>query len=159
MSELRDLYQQVILDHHRTPRNFRRLPHPTRAAEGENPLCGDRVSVEVEVAGGVIRDVAFQGSGCAISRASASMMTLRVKGRSTDQAAHLADAIHRLLTGGPESPAAATDLGDLQLLQGVRHFPQRVKCASLAWRALEEALRLQAARLREGQATTEESGT
>lgn len=158
--DLRELYQEVILDHSRRPRNRGQLGDESVHVHGDNPSCGDELDLWVRFSpDGGIEDIKFSGHGCAISQASASMMTLRVKGRSADQAGQLADEIHRLLTGGPEAGPGSPDLGDLQLLQGVRHFPQRVKCASLAWRALEEALRLQAARLREGQATTEEPGT
>jgi nitrogen fixation NifU-like protein len=156
--DLRELYQEVILDHSRRPRNRGQLGEEAVHVHGDNPSCGDELDLWIQFSpDGGIEDIKFNGQGCAISQASASMMTLRVKGRSGVEATRLAGEIHRLLTGGPEPGPPSPDLGDLQLLQGVRHFPQRVKCASLAWRALEEALRLQAARLREGQATTEDS--
>ena len=137
-SELGDLYQQVILDHNRKPRNFRKLPSPTQVAEGYNPLCGDRVAVEVELEAGVIRDVAFQGSGCAISKASASLMTDSLKGRSVADARALFERFHRMVTTPPDAPVE--DLGKLSVLAGVREFPVRVKCASLAWHTLKAAL-------------------
>jgi nitrogen fixation NifU-like protein len=140
MSELGELYQQVILDHHRKPRNFRKLPHPTLAAEGFNPLCGDRVAVEVEIADGVIRDIGFQGSGCAISRASASLMTASLAGKPVALAEAAFDHFRRMVTGEapPEPPDPA--LGKLAVFAGVREYPSRVKCATLAWHTLHAAL-------------------
>ncbi len=140
MSELRDLYQQVILDHHRAPRNFRPLPAASRTAEGRNPLCGDEVTLYVELAGGEIRDIGFQGSGCAISRAAASMMTASVKGRTTEEAERLFDRFHRMLTGDGAGDTAAADLGKLAVFAGVREFPARIKCATLPWHTLRAAL-------------------
>lgn len=140
MSELQELYQQVILDHNRTPRNFRKLPSPTRVAEGYNPLCGDRVSVEVELEGDLIRDVAFQGSGCAISRASASMMTVSLKGKSLDEAAQAFAQFHGMLMDEPPSAESPAGLGKLAAFAGVREFPIRVKCATLPWHVLRAAL-------------------
>jgi nitrogen fixation NifU-like protein len=140
MSELGELYQQVILDHNRTPRNFRTLACPTRAAEGYNPLCGDRISVEVDLEADRIRDVAFQGSGCAISTASASMMTVALKGKTLDEAARAFAQFHGMLTdeaAAGEPPAA---LGKLAAFAGVREFPIRIKCATLPWHALRAAL-------------------
>ena len=139
MAGLRELYQEVILDHNRKPRNFRRLGAPTAAAEGYNPLCGDRISVELEVEGDTLRDIAFQGSGCAISKASASMMTESLKGKTRTQAEALFRAFHRLLTedGASADPDA---LGKLVVFSGVREFPVRVKCATLAWHTLRAAL-------------------
>ncbi len=140
MSELRDLYQQVIIDHHRKPRNFRTLARPTGKAEGVNPLCGDRVSVEVETDDGVIRDIAFQGSGCAISRASASLMTASLKGAKVSDAEETFERFHRMLTGS-EPPAELTEaLGKLAVFAGVREFPSRVKCATLPWHTARVAL-------------------
>jgi nitrogen fixation protein NifU and related proteins len=140
MSELRELYQQVIIDHHRKPRNFRRLDRPTAAAEGFNPLCGDRVAVEVQLDGGVIRDIGFQGSGCAISRASASMMTASLLGKPVDQAEQTFEQFRRMVTetATPQEPDEA--LGKLAVFAGVREFPSRVKCATLAWHTLHAAL-------------------
>ncbi len=138
MSTMAELYQSVIVEHDRSPRNFRRLEQPTHRAEGRNPLCGDVVSVELDVdADGHIRDIAFQGSGCALSRASASMMTTALKGRTTAEADDLFRRFHALLTGsGAESP----ELGRLVAFRGVAAFPMRVKCATMAWHALKEAI-------------------
>jgi nitrogen fixation NifU-like protein len=138
MSDLRDLYQEVILDHNRRPRNFGPLPGATRRAEGHNPLCGDRVTVFLDLAEGRIRDVAFQGSGCAISTASASLMTDALKGLTVEEARGLFHGFHELVTrgGGEGSP----DLGKLAVFTGVREYPMRVKCATLAWHALIAAL-------------------
>jgi nitrogen fixation protein NifU and related proteins len=138
MSDLSDLYQEVILDHNRRPRNFHRLDGASHHAEGYNPLCGDRVTVFVQVADNRIADVAFQGSGCAISKASASLMTDRVKGCTVGEARELFDRFHRMVT--TPSDRAVEDLGKLSALAGVREFPVRVKCASLAWHTLKAAL-------------------
>ena len=139
-NDLDDLYQEVILDHGKNPRNFRVMEDANRAAEGLNPLCGDHFTLQVKVDdGGVIRDVAFQGQGCAISRASASLMTQAVKGKPVDEATALFDKVHQLVTEGPEKVDAAA-LGKLAVLSGVSQFPTRVKCASLAWHTLKSAL-------------------
>ena len=137
--DLGDLYQEVILDHNRQPRNFGALPGANRRAEGFNPLCGDRVTVEVEMQDGVVQDIRFQGSGCAISKASASMMTESMKGRTRAQAEALFQEFHRLLTGDAAAPDPAA-LGKLVVFSGVRGFPIRVKCATLAWHTLRSAL-------------------
>lgn len=138
--DLDDLYQQVILDHGKNPRNFRALDDANRAAEGLNPLCGDHFNLFVKVdEGGVIRDVAFQGQGCAISRASASLMTQAVKGKPVGEALALFDKVHLLVTEGPDKVDPA-ELGKLAVLSGVCQFPTRVKCASLAWHTLKSAL-------------------
>jgi len=137
--DLGDLYQEVILDHNRQPRNFGALPGANRRAEGFNPLCGDRVTVEVEMQDGVVQDIRFQGSGCAISKASASMMTESMKGRTRAQAEALFQEFHRLLTGDAAAPDPAA-LGKLVVFSGVREFPVRVKCATLAWHTLRSAL-------------------
>ena len=138
MSDLSDLYQEVILDHNRRPRNFHRLDGASHHAEGYNPLCGDRVTVFVQVEENRIADVAFQGSGCAISKASASLMTDRVKGCTVGEARELFDRFQRMVT--TPSDRAVEDLGKLSVLAGVREFPVRVKCASLAWHTLKAAL-------------------
>jgi nitrogen fixation NifU-like protein len=138
MSDLSDLYQEVILDHNRRPRNFRAIASPTHHAEGYNPLCGDRLDLFLDVEQGVIKDVAFQGAGCAISKASASLMTDAVKGRTVDEARDLFARFHRVVTTPPDRPVE--DLGKLSVLSGVREFPVRVKCASLAWHTLRAAL-------------------
>jgi len=136
-SELDELYQEVILDHNRRPRNFRAIG-AGRRSEGYNPLCGDRITVYLDVEGGIIRDVSFQGSGCAISKASASLMTENVKGKTLEEAQALFERFQQMITGPADSPAA--DLGKLTVLAGVRQFPVRVKCASLAWHTLRAAV-------------------
>ena len=138
MSDLSDLYQEVILDHNRKPRNFRRIERPTHEAIGHNPLCGDRVAVFVSVDGDRIADVAFEGSGCAISKASASLMTDRIKGITVVEARQLFERFHRMVTTPPDRKVE--DLGKLSAFAGVREFPVRVKCASLAWHTLKAAL-------------------
>ena len=135
-SELRDLYQQVILGHNRKPRNFRALANPSQAAEGYNPLCGDRLTVEIALEGEVIRDIGFQGSGCAISKASASMMTADLKGKTVTEAEEAFERFRAMLTeNGPDA-----ELGKLGLFAGVREFPSRIKCATLAWHTVHAAL-------------------
>jgi len=140
MTELRDLYQELILEHARKPRNFRELATPTcRHADGHNPLCGDRFRVFVDLVGQGIRDASFTGEGCAISKASASLMTETLRGRTREEAEALYHRFHELVTG--RKPLAADeDLGKLQVFAGVSEFPARVKCASLAWHALAAAL-------------------
>jgi nitrogen fixation protein NifU and related proteins len=138
MSDLTDLYQEVILDHNRRPRNFRTIESPSHHAEGYNPLCGDRLNLYVQVSGETITDVAFEGSGCAISKASASLMTDALKGKSVAEAHSLFERFHRVVTTPPDQPVE--DLGKLSVLAGVREFPVRVKCASLAWHTLKAAL-------------------
>jgi nitrogen fixation NifU-like protein len=137
MSELTDLYQEVILDHNRRPHNFRAIEGATKQ-EGYNPLCGDRLTLYVAMDGGVIKDVAFQGSGCAISKASASLMTDALKGKTADEARALFDQFHAMITSDHTVPAA--DLGKLSVLAGVREFPTRIKCASLAWHTMKAAV-------------------
>jgi nitrogen fixation NifU-like protein len=141
MSDLEELYQELILDHYRTPRNFGALPDANRVAHGDNPLCGDKVAVTLRLEDGKIADLRFKGSGCAISTASASLMTEAVKGRTPGEAQALFERFHRLVTGtanGSAGPAA--DLGKLEVFAGVSEFPVRVKCASLAWHTLKAAL-------------------
>ena len=138
MADLRDLYQEVILEHSKAPRNYRDLPSANHKAEGYNPLCGDHFLLYVDVEGDTIRDVAFQGSGCAISKASASMMTQSVKGKSKQEAEKLFSEFHKLVTGQANGNHA--DLGKLEAFSGVSEFPVRVKCASLAWHTLHAAL-------------------
>ncbi|MBI5067187.1 MAG: SUF system NifU family Fe-S cluster assembly protein [Deltaproteobacteria bacterium] len=139
MSELDDLYQEVILDHGRRPRNFHALPGADRVAEGLNPLCGDHYKVFLRLEGDRIAEVAFEGSGCAISKASASLMTGAVKGKTVGEAERIFTAVHALITEGPDR-ADPAELGKLAVLSGVSAFPTRVKCASLAWHALKNAL-------------------
>ena len=138
MSELSELYQQVILDHNKKPRNFRKLETANHSAEGYNPLCGDRLTLYVTLDGEVIKDVAFQGSGCAISKASASLMTEALKGKTVDQARELFDKFQAMITSDHAGPTA--DLGKLSVLAGVREFPARIKCASLAWHTMKAAV-------------------
>jgi nitrogen fixation NifU-like protein len=138
MSELTDLYQEVILDHNRRPRNFRTTDEATRRQEGFNPLCGDRLTLYVKLEGDRISDVAFQGTGCAISKASASLMTEALKGKTIQEARALFDRFHEMVTSSPD--LAPPDLGKLSVLAGVREFPTRVKCASLAWHTLKAAV-------------------
>jgi nitrogen fixation NifU-like protein len=138
--DLDELYQSVILDHNKSPRNFHELPPPARHADGHNPLCGDRLTVWVDLDGETVRDVAFLGNGCAISKASASLMTAAVKGKSRADAIALADEFQKLVTGKLDGEAERKALGKLQALGGVAEFPIRVKCASLAWHTLKAAL-------------------
>jgi nitrogen fixation NifU-like protein len=138
MPELRDLYQEVILEHSKAPRNFRQLSDGQRA-EGFNPLCGDHFTVFLKLDNGVVSDVSFQGSGCAISKASASMMTQAVKGKSKGEAEQLFEGFHKLVTEG-DTNAGRADLGKLAVFSGVSEFPVRVKCATLAWHTLKAAL-------------------
>jgi nitrogen fixation NifU-like protein len=140
MADLRELYQQIILDHNRSPRNFKKVADANHSAEGTNPLCGDRITVYVKVEGDVISDVGFQGSGCAISQAAASLMTAAVKGKSTDEAERLFAAFHDMVTGPPDGSADTASLGKLAALAGVKQFPARVKCANLPWHTLHAAL-------------------
>ncbi len=138
MTSLTDLYQSVIVAHDRRPRNFRVLDAPTARAEGHNPLCGDDISVELQLdAENRIVDIAFQGNGCAISRASASLMTDALRGRTRAEAAELFEQFHALVTGGE---ARAAELGKLEVFKGVAEYPMRVKCATLAWHAMHTAL-------------------
>jgi nitrogen fixation protein NifU and related proteins len=137
MSDLSDLYQEVILDHNRRPRNFRVLAGASHRAEGYNPLCGDRLTLYLKLSGETIEDVSFEGAGCAISKASASLMTDAVKGRTTTEARALFDRFQRMVTTPPDQPVE--DMGKLSSLAGVREFPIRVKCASLAWHTLKAA--------------------
>ena len=146
-ADLNDLYQEVILDHNKRPRNFRVLERPSHHAEGFNPLCGDRLDLFINVEDDHIAEVGFQGSGCAISKASASLMTDAIKGRSVAEARDLFARFHRMVT--TPTDRAVEDLGKLSVLAGVREFPVRVKCASLAWHTLKAALD------REEQVTTE----
>jgi nitrogen fixation NifU-like protein len=140
MSDLRELYQQVILDHNRKPRNFRKLTSPTGRAEGYNPLCGDRVTVEVALADEVIRDIGFAGSGCAISKASASMMTAALKGKTLFEAEETFGRFRAMLTENEPNAEVAAQLDKLTVFAGVREFPSRIKCATLPWHTVHAAL-------------------
>jgi nitrogen fixation NifU-like protein len=145
VSDLRELYQEVILDHNRRPHNFHVLPDANRQAEGFNPLCGDRLTVFLRLEDDVVRDISFLGSGCAISKASASLMTDAVKGRTVEEVRRLFDAFHRMVATDTAVESAGSSLGKLEVLAGVREFPVRVKCASLAWHTLKAALAAEAA--------------
>ncbi len=146
MSELSELYQQVILDHNKKPRNFRKLETANHSAEGYNPLCGDQLTVYLNLEDDAVKDISFEGSGCAISKAAASMMTQAVKGKSKQQAEQLFSEFHGMVTGEEERPEdkddenAAHGLGNLRVFAGVREFPVRVKCATLAWHTMHAAL-------------------
>ena len=138
--DLRELYQEVILDHGKRPRNFRQLPDANRHAEGYNPLCGDRETVYLKVEGDVVSDASFQGAGCAISTASASMMTERLKGKSRAEIEALFAKFHDLITGEKSAAPGGPDLGKLEVFSGVREFPVRIKCATLPWHTMKAAL-------------------
>jgi nitrogen fixation NifU-like protein len=138
MSDLTDLYQEVILDHNRRPRNFHALDNASHTADGHNPLCGDRLRLYLKVENDVVTDVAFEGAGCAISKASASMMTDAIKGKTVREVDALFERFHRMVTTPPDRPVE--DMGKLSSLAGVREFPVRVKCASLAWHTLKAAM-------------------
>ena len=140
MYDLRELYQEVVMDHSRRPRNFRRPEGANRTAEGFNPLCGDQVSLYLVVEGDVIKDVGFQGVGCAISKASSSMMTESVNGKSREEAERVFDAFRRMVTGQPAEDSDAELLQDLEVLGGVYQYPVRIKCATLSWHTLHSAL-------------------
>ncbi|MGH7961877.1 MAG: Fe-S cluster assembly sulfur transfer protein SufU [Candidatus Binatia bacterium] len=141
MSDLGELYQEVILDHNKRPRNFRKLEEANRTAQGHNPLCGDQLTVYARLEDGAIKDISFQGSGCAISKASASIMTDSVKGKTKAEADALFEKVHTMLTGGHKTEEDLAGLGKLAVLSGVWEFPARVKCASLAWHTLQAALK------------------
>jgi nitrogen fixation NifU-like protein len=141
MSELDELYQEVILDHNKSPRNYREMADANRKAEGYNPLCGDHVTVFLRLENGVIEDISFQGSGCAISTASASMMTAELKGKNEAAALTLFENVHHMLTGEVNDGPVADRVGKLKILSGVCKFPARVKCASLAWHTVNAALK------------------
>jgi nitrogen fixation protein NifU and related proteins len=140
MSELSELYQQVILDHNKKPRNFRRLEAANRSAEGYNPLCGDQLTVYMQLEDEVVSDISFEGSGCAISKAAASMMTQAVKGKTKQDAETLFNEFHQMVTGELDEAATENHLGRLTIFAGVRDFPARVKCASLSWHTMHAAL-------------------
>ena len=140
MSELSELYQQVILDHNKKPRNFRKLENANHTAEGFNPLCGDHLTVYVNVAGDSVQEIAFEGSGCAISKAAASMMTQAVKGKTKEQAEALFKEFHSMVIGELDAETEENSLGNLKIFAGVREFPVRVKCATLPWHTMHAAL-------------------
>ena len=140
MSDLSELYQEVILDHNRRPRNFRAMDDATRSAKGHNPLCGDRLMLYLKLDGDRIADISFEGSGCAISKASASLLTDAIKGQTISDATALFDRFHAMVTAPMDVPVDEAGVGKLMVLAGVREFPARVKCASLAWHTLIAAL-------------------
>ena len=138
--DLGELYQEVILEHNKAPRNFKKLANANHHAEGYNPLCGDRCQVYIDMDGDAIKEIGFTGSGCAISRASASMMTQMVKGKSKEEAEKLFEQFHTLVTGNQDEAAKKAELGKMAVFSGVSKFPARVKCATLAWHTLQSAL-------------------
>ena len=140
MSELSELYQQVILDHNKKPRNFRKLDAANHSAEGYNPLCGDQLTIYMNVEDDHVKEVGFEGSGCAISKASASMMTQAVKGKSKEEAENLFKEFHSMVTGELDTETEENSLGNLKIFAGVREFPVRVKCATLPWHTMHAAL-------------------
>ncbi|MFL6286053.1 MAG: Fe-S cluster assembly sulfur transfer protein SufU [Pyrinomonadaceae bacterium] len=140
MSELSELYQQVILDHNKKPRNFQKLEGANRVSEGFNPLCGDQLTVYMLMHDGVVSDLSFVGTGCAISKAAASMMTQAIKGKTRDEAQTLFHEFHRMVTGELDEASEPNHLGRLTIFAGVRDYPARVKCASLAWHTMHAAL-------------------
>jgi nitrogen fixation protein NifU and related proteins len=140
MSELSELYQQVILDHNKKPRNFRKLETANHTAEGYNPLCGDQLTIYMNLEDDRVTDVGFEGSGCAISKASASMMTQAVQGKTREEAQALFEQFHRMVTGELDEEAEENHLGRLKIFAGVRDYPARVKCASLPWHTMHAAL-------------------
>ena len=140
MSELSELYQQVILDHNKKPRNFHKLETANRTAEGYNPLCGDQLNVYLHLEGDLVDDISFEGTGCAIWKASASMMTQAVKGKTKQEVEELFDEFHRMVTGQLDEESEPNQLGRLKIFSGVREFPVRVKCATLSWHTMHAAL-------------------
>jgi len=140
MSELSELYQQVILDHNRKPRNFHKLENANRSAEGYNPLCGDQLNIYLQLEDDQVKDISFEGSGCAIFKASASMMTQAVKGKTKQESEELFQEFHRLVTGELDDENEEAKLGKLKIFAGVREFPVRVKCATLSWHTMRAAL-------------------
>lgn len=143
MSELSELYQQVILDHNKKPRNFRKIENANYTAEGYNPLCGDHLTIYVNVADDEVQEIAFEGSGCAISKAAASMMTQAVKGKTREQTEELFKEFHSMVTGELDEETEENSLGNLKIFAGVRDFPVRVKCATLPWHTMQAALNKQ----------------
>ena len=142
MDDLRSLYEEVILDHNRNPRNFHKIPeHCNHRAQGNNPLCGDHFTVYLTVKDGMVEDVGFEGAGCAISKASASLMLESIKGKSLAEVENLFEKMHRMLTDDAEDGEVEDDLGKLEALSGVKEFPMRVKCATLAWHIMNAALK------------------
>ena len=140
MTELRELYQQIILDHNKTPRNFGKLDTANRAQEGYNPLCGDHLHIYLHIEADAISDISFEGSGCAISKASASLMTAALKGKPVAEAVEMFDKFHEMVTAELNAPVDDQSLGKMAVFAGVREFPMRVKCATLAWHTMKAAV-------------------
>ena len=140
MNDLQDLYQDIIMDHNRRPRNFGPVEHPTHKKEGYNPLCGDQIELELKIVGGIVVDVGFTGVGCAISKSSASMMTEEIKGKTLEVVTSMFEQFRRMITVNNENDLDVDLLGDLEILQGVSRYPARIKCATLSWHTLNSAL-------------------
>tara|TARA_B100001105_G_scaffold176294_1_gene142079 strand:+ start:139 stop:591 length:453 start_codon:yes stop_codon:yes gene_type:complete len=140
MYDLEDLYQEIVMDHNRRPRNFGHIKNPTNSAEGFNPLCGDQITLQLRLEDGLVSDVAFSGVGCAISKSSASMMTEELKGKTLDHAENLFEAFRKMITRKLGDSYDSDLLGDLEILQGVSRYPARIKCATLAWHTLHSAI-------------------
>ena len=140
MNDLQDLYQDIIMDHNRRPRNFGPVDQPTHKKEGYNPLCGDQIEIELKILDGIVVDVGFTGVGCAISKSSASMMTEEIKGKKLEVVESMFEQFRRMITVNDQMDLDADLLGDLEILQGVSRYPARVKCATLAWHTLHSAI-------------------
>lgn len=140
-AELRELYQQVILDHNKSPRNFKKIEDANHFAEGYNPLCGDKINIYVNLEGDKVKNISFQGSGCAISKASASLMSTIVKGKTLEEAEKIFEEFHHMVTGTHDEEVDLGKMGKLAVFAGVKDFPARVKCASLAWHTMIAALK------------------
>ena len=140
MYDLEDLYQEIVMDHNRRPRNFGEIKNPTNSANGFNPLCGDQITLQLHLEDDLVSDVAFRGVGCAISKSSASMMTEELKGKTLDHAENLFEAFRKMITRNPGDSYDSDLLGDLEILQGVSRYPARIKCATLAWHTLHSAI-------------------
>lgn len=141
MTNTRSLYEQVILDHNKAPRNFGEMKDADRSEEGYNPLCGDQFTIYIKMDGNTISEIQFQGAGCAISKSSASVMTTLIKGKTTKEAQALFDTFHTMITSDPEAPIVKEDLGKLMVFSGVREYPIRIKCATLPWYTLLAAIK------------------
>lgn len=139
-NELNDLYQQVILDHNKNPRNFGKIEIKTHSADGKNPLCGDQIIINLQIEDNIIKNISFEGNGCAISKASASIMTTLVKGKSTEEAMQIFEQFHSVITGDMNEEVDLDALGKVAVFAGVRQYPSRIKCANLAWHTLKSAL-------------------
>ena len=140
MYDLEDLYQEIVMDHNRRPRNFGEIKNPTNFADGFNPLCGDQITLQLHLEDGLVSDVAFRGVGCAISKSSASMMTEELKGKTLDHAENLFEAFRKMITRNPGDSYDSDILGALEIFQGVSRYPARIKCATLAWHTLHSAI-------------------